>query len=40
VSNLGLHEQLIYNHHFLIEEGVMAEECGTLMTAFFRNRRG
>jgi tRNA(adenine34) deaminase len=40
VSNLGLHEQLIYNHHFSIEEGVMAEECSTLMTAFFRNRRG
>jgi tRNA(adenine34) deaminase len=28
------------NHHALVQGGVLAEECGAVLTEFFRSRRG
>lgn len=39
VSNLQLHEALVYNHRLNIVEGVMAPECGALIADFFRDKR-
>ena len=39
LSNLHLHEADIYNHHLGVEEGVMAQECSTLIAGFFSSRR-
>lgn len=33
-------EQPWYNHRVQVEGGVLAEECGTMLKAFFRQRRG
>ena len=37
VVNLFAEERL--NHHTVVEAGLMAEECGNLLTGFFRERR-
>jgi tRNA(adenine34) deaminase len=37
VVNLFGEERL--NHHTVVEAGLMAEECGNLLTGFFRERR-
>jgi len=37
VVNLFAEERL--NHHTTVEAGVMAEQCGELLTGFFRSRR-
>lgn len=37
VINLFAEERL--NHHAVVEAGLMAEQCGELLTRFFRNRR-
>ena len=37
VVNLFAEERL--NHHTAVEAGLMAEQCGSLLTAFFRERR-
>jgi tRNA(adenine34) deaminase len=29
----------VYNHHVAWEQGVLAEECGAMLTAFFQTRR-
>jgi tRNA(adenine34) deaminase len=29
----------VYNHHVAWEQGVLAEECGVMLTAFFQTRR-
>jgi len=39
VSNLQLHEQQFYNHRPSISEGILAEECGQLISDFFTARR-
>lgn len=39
VSNFGLHQHESYNHHFSIEEGVMATACSALIKGFFRAKR-
>jgi tRNA(Arg) A34 adenosine deaminase TadA len=28
------------NHRVMVEGGVLAEECGTVLTQFFKDRRG
>jgi tRNA(adenine34) deaminase len=38
VINLFAEEKL--NHHTTISDGVMAEECGQLLTEFFREKLG
>ena len=38
VVNLFADERL--NHHATVEGGVLAEECGALLSAFFAARRG
>jgi tRNA(adenine34) deaminase len=38
VVNLFAEERL--NHHTAVEAGLLAEQCGALLTAFFRARRG
>ena len=37
VVNLFAEERL--NHHTMVEAGLMAEQCGDLLTNFFRSRR-
>jgi len=37
VVNLFAEERL--NHHTVVEAGLLAEQCGALLTAFFRARR-
>jgi tRNA(adenine34) deaminase len=37
VVNLFAESRL--NHHAVVEGGVMAEECGALLSEFFRSRR-
>jgi tRNA(adenine34) deaminase len=37
VVNLFAEERL--NHHTAVEAGLMAEQCGSLLTGFFRERR-
>lgn len=39
VSQLRLAEHDFYNHRLEVVEGVLAEECGRLMSEFFRSRR-
>ncbi len=39
VSALQLPEQSFYNHKLQVEGGVLAEECSTLMSSFFAQRR-
>ncbi|SDS85273.1 tRNA-adenosine deaminase [Halopseudomonas xinjiangensis] len=40
VSRSQTLDQPWYNHHVQVEGGVLAEECGAVLTAFFRQRRG
>jgi len=40
VSNLQLAGAGFYNHRLAVQEGVLAEECAELMSAFFRMKRG
>jgi tRNA(adenine34) deaminase len=40
VSQLQLLNQNHYNHSIQWQEGVLAEDCREVMTAFFRQRRG
>jgi tRNA(adenine34) deaminase len=39
-SAFALLEQAHFNHQFTWQGGVLAEECGLLLSAFFKNRRG
>lgn len=39
-SVLDLYAEPRLNHHALIEGGVLAEECGAVLSAFFSARRG
>ncbi len=39
-SVLDVMNHAALNHRVEVAEGVLAEECGTLLTAFFRARRG
>lgn len=39
VNGVRFYEQPTCNHRPVVECGVMAEECGTLLTAFFKNKR-
>ncbi|HAT58105.1 MAG TPA: tRNA adenosine(34) deaminase TadA [Gammaproteobacteria bacterium] len=39
VSKLKLAEQDFYNHRVEVTEGVLADECGALVSSFFRSRR-
>ena len=39
VSQLKLAEQDFYNHRVEVTEGVLADECGALVSSFFRSRR-
>ena len=34
-----IHEDTRLNHRFLVQNGLLAEECGELLKAFFRKRR-
>ena len=38
VSQLKLAEQDFYNHRVEVTEGVLADECGALVSSFFRSR--
>lgn len=38
-SRLNLCEPGVINHHTEVQGGVMADECGSLLSAFFRERR-
>lgn len=39
VSQLQLAEQPFYNHRIEVTEGVLADECGALVSTFFRAKR-
>lgn len=39
VSQLGVLEKEFFNHHIAWTGGVMAEECGSLISRFFRDKR-
>jgi len=39
VSKLKLAELDFYNHRVEVTEGVLADECGALVSSFFRSRR-
>lgn len=39
VSQLKLAEQDFYNHRVEVTEGILADECGALVSSFFRSRR-
>lgn len=39
VNGVRFYEQPTCNHRPVVEKGVMAEECGALLTAFFKNKR-
>ena len=39
VSRGQFFEQGFLNHGVLVEGGVLAEECGTVLSEFFRQRR-
>lgn len=39
VSQLQLAEQPFYNHRIEVTEGVLADECGALVSTFFRDKR-
>lgn len=34
-----VHEDARLNHRFLVKKGLLAEECGSVLKAFFRQRR-
>ena len=38
-SRVNILEENLFNHNIEVEGGVMKEECGELLTAFFRNKR-
>jgi tRNA(adenine34) deaminase len=38
-STLNLFEETRLNHHALVQGGVLAEECGALLSGFFASRR-
>ena len=38
-STLNLFEEKRLNHHALVQGGVLAEECGALLSGFFASRR-
>lgn len=38
-SKVNLFEKDLFNHNVEVQGGVMKEECGALLTAFFRNKR-
>ncbi len=38
-STVNLFEERRLNHHALVQGGVLAAECGALLTAFFASRR-
>ena len=38
-STVNLFEEKRLNHHALVQGGVLAEECGALLSAFFASRR-
>ncbi|MBO5654685.1 MAG: tRNA adenosine(34) deaminase TadA [Clostridia bacterium] len=38
-SRVNILEENLFNHNIEVEGGVMREECGELLTAFFRNKR-
>ncbi|CAD5108087.1 tRNA-specific adenosine deaminase [Pseudomonas carbonaria] len=40
VSRGQFFEQAFLNHRVLVEGGVLAEECGAILSAFFKARRG
>ena len=40
VSRSQTLDQPWYNHRVQVEGGVLAEECGAVLTTFFRQRRG
>jgi len=39
VSQIGMLEQEFFNHRMTWTGGVLAEECGSLISRFFRNKR-
>jgi tRNA(adenine34) deaminase len=38
-SLFRIHEDARLNHRFLVQDGLLAEECGELLKSFFRQRR-
>jgi tRNA(adenine34) deaminase len=38
-SLYSVHEDARLNHRFLVKNGLLAEECGSVLKAFFRQRR-
>jgi tRNA(adenine34) deaminase len=38
-STVNLFEEKRLNHHALVEGGVLATECGALLSGFFASRR-
>ena len=38
-SKVNLFEEGLFNHTIKVEGGVMKEECGAMLTAFFKNKR-
>lgn len=38
-SRLNIFEENLFNHNIKVEGGIMKEECGGLLTDFFKNKR-
>ena len=38
-SRVNLFEKDLFNHNIEVQGGIMKEECGALLTEFFRNKR-
>ena len=38
-SRVNIFEKDLFNHNIEVEGGVMEEECGSLLTEFFKNKR-
>ena len=38
-SGLGVMNHFALNHRVIVEEGVLREQCGSMLTRFFRARR-
>lgn len=38
-SKVNIFEKDLFNHNIEVEGGVMEEECGSLLTEFFKNKR-
>ena len=38
-SRVNLFEENLFNHNISVEGGIMKEECGALLTTFFKNKR-